>query len=336
MKILANELLEDLEVLNSVTPDKVVEHSDAVYFSGTTMSAFNGEIFIGKKFETEFKGAVNCKTLTAIVNKNGTREIDFIRPENSGLAVRYKRSTTVLGTEDSYETPSIKRPDKSEWKPLPKDFVKNIGLAVGVTSTKSVEPIKTAVHIFQNRIEASDGFRIIIIDIDESVEDELFIRRDHIKVIEKMEPNSYAVSKEWVHFKNGNGFTLSIRKLVIQYPDIEEIYKSNSDGDKLTISDEVISSLEQATIIMDQTSESTDCVTIEIINKKLKISVQSKSGKFRNVIQIDSDIETKFLINPKFLIDMLINDNQFRVSEKVLTMESKNIRYLVSLISAGE
>jgi hypothetical protein len=155
-------------------------------------------------------------------------------------------------------------------------------------------------------------------------------------VIEKMEPNSYAVSKEWVHFKNGNGFTLSIRKLVIKYPDIEEIYKSNSDGDKLTISDEVISSLEQATIIMDQTSESTDCVTIEIINKNLKISVQSKSGKFRNVIPIDSDIETKFLINPKFLIDMLINDNQFRVSEKVLTMESKNIRYLVSLISAGE
>jgi DNA polymerase III sliding clamp (beta) subunit (PCNA family) len=336
MKILANELLEDLEVLNAVTPDKIVQHSDSVYFSGTQMVTFNGEICLQKKIETEFTGAVNCKTLTAIVNKNGTREIDFIRPENSGILVRYKKSSTVLGTEDSYEPPTIKRPDKAEWKTLPKDFIKNIRSVSGVTSSKSVEPVKTSIHIKDSRVEAGDGFRIMIIESDETMSDEIFIRCDHIKVLEKLEPSSYSVSKDWIHFKNGKGFLLSLRKLNITYPDLKEIFENNNGGDSLTITDDVISSLEQASIIMDQTSETTDCVTVEIMNKNIKISVQSKSGKFRNVIPINSDIETKFLINPKFLIDMLLNDNHFKVSERALTMESKNIRYLVCLISAGE
>lgn len=333
MNLIANEFGELLNIMKEVAADKRVDNSHLVYFSGDQISIFNGEIYARKDFPTEFSGAVTLGLLSSIVEKYGTNEIDLYRNEGDAISVKHKRSISKLITEDNYKCPELIGIENKKWKKLPQNFIKTLEAAVCVTTNNISELIKSCIHVKGETIEAGDGFKVAVYKLNESVDDEMFIRRDAVKFLSKLTPSEYTICEDWVHFKNEKGIYSSLRKITISdYPNMESIFEENKGNSTITIPDKLITSLEKANIFMQSEFEYNRFVIITIDGERLKVKATSANGSYSDTIKIEPSTNIVFGINPQNLIDMLMNNNKFEVGEKSIIMTSKEVKYLSCLM----
>ena len=224
--MLANELKDVLSIMNlAAGTDRNVENGNKVYFTGEKLYIFSGDAYICKDLETDFKGGVDTNLLEDIIDKYGLSEIELDRKENE-IIVKKKRSISKLVVDDSDHQPSIKFSEETEWRKVPADFTSLLDQAFTLTGNNFTEPSKTCIHINARKMEASDGLRFGIFKMKGMISDDIFIRKDFVKILSKFEPKDYRLADSWICFTNKKNYFLAIRKISItDYPNLEEIFQ---------------------------------------------------------------------------------------------------------------
>lgn len=333
MTVMANELKETLSVMTvAAGTDRNVETGSNIYFTGDKVALFSGDVFIDKPMETDFTGGVDAMLLEDIVDKYGTNEIEISRQENE-LIVKKKRSISKLVVNDNNQFPKIEFAEDTEWRKIPADFSVLIEQACQLTSNNFNEPVKTCIHLNGRYMEASDGFHFGIFKMKGMIQDDLFIRKDFVKILTKFEPNEYRLTGSWICFQNAKQYFLAIRKVsVMDYPNLTELFDNAKGTMEIELPDKVISSLERAELFLRTEVEFDRFIRMEATGGKITISTETKAGSYRDRIACPEDIEFNILINPKYLVEMLFYTNKLAIGETAISCEAKNVRMAGCLV----
>lgn len=332
MNVMANELKEVLAIMTVVAgSDREMESGSNIYFTGEKLVLFNGDAYIEKEMKTEFAGGVNAALFEDIIEKYGTNEIEIYREENN-LIVKRKRSVSKLAMDDNIQAPKIKL-GENEWRNTPADFCALLEQCVQFTSNNFNEPCKVCIHLNGRKMESGDGFHFGIFKMKGNIPDDIFIRKDFVKILSKFEPKSYTLTESWICFKNEKGYFSAIRKTdVPDYPNLEEHYGSCEGKFEIELSDKLISSLERAELFLRSELEFDRYIKMDAADGKITISVKTKAGSYTDKISIPPDVNFSIAINPKYLVEMLFFTNKFSIAENAITCETKTVKMASSFV----
>lgn len=333
LNVMANELKEVLSVMTiAAGSDRNVETGNNIYFTGDKMALFSGDVFITKPMETDFTGGVDASLLEGVVDKYGTNEIEIARQENE-LIVKRKRSISKLVVNDNSQFPKIEFTEENDWRKIPADFNVLIDQACQLTSNNFNEPTKTCIHMTGRYMEASDGFHFGIFKMKGHIQDDLFIRKDFVKILTKFEPSEYRLSGSWICFQNAKKYFLAIRKVAVpDYPNLTELFEQSQGEMEIELPDKVISSLERAELFLRNEVEFDRFIRMEAAGGKITISTETKAGSYRDRISAPEGIEFNILINPKYLVEMLFYINKLSIGERAISCETKNVKMAACLV----
>lgn len=331
--MMANELKETLSVMNlAAGTDRNVENGNRVYFTGKKLYLFSGDAFISKDLETDFKGGVDANLLENIVDKYGLSEIEIDRKENE-LIIKRKRSISKLVIDDSDHSPSITFSEDTQWRKTPADFGELLDHAFALTGNNFTEPSKTCIHVNGRKMEGSDGLRFGIFKMKGMISDDIFIRKDFVKILTKFEPKEYRLTDSWICFINEKNFFLAIRKINIpDYPNLEEIFNGIKGNCEIELPDKIISSLERAGLFLRNELELDRYIKMEAKEGKIHIFAETKAGTYKDKINLVKEVEFDISINPKYLVEMLFYSNKISVGEQAVCCETKNAKMAACLI----
>ena len=333
MNVMANELKETLEIITlAAGSDRSVDGGTNIFFTGEKMTLFNGDAFIEKPFSTDFTGGVNAELFKGVVDKHGTNEIEVSKQEDL-LVVKKKRSISKLAMSESGISPKIVFEEEKEWRKIPSDFPVLLDQCFQLTGSNFNEPAKVCIHIKDRVMEASDGFHFGVFKMKGHVQDDIFIRRDFVKILSKFEPCEYRLADSWICFRNGKDYFLAIRKVdVPDYPNLAKLFESCKSETIIELPDKVISSLERAELFLRSELEFDRYIQMIAEGGKTTISTTTKSGSYKDRIQTSEDNNFSILINPKYLVEMLFYTNKFFVTEQSIACEAKNVKLAASLV----
>ena len=331
--MLANELKDVLSIMNlAAGTDRNVENGNKVYFTGKKIYIFSGDAYISKDLETDFKGGVDTNLLEDIIDKYGLSEIELDRKENE-IIVKKKRSISKLVVDDSDHHPSIKFSEETEWRKVPADFTSLLDQAFTLTGNNFTEPSKTCIHINARKMEASDGLRFGIFKMKGMISDDIFIRKDFVKILSKFEPKDYRLADSWICFTNEKNYFLAIRKISItDYPNLEEIFQGLKKSSEIELQDKIISSLERAGLFLRNEMEMDRYIKLEAKEGKIHIFTQTKAGTYKDKFNCAEGIEFEISINPKYLVEMIYYSNKISIGDQAVCCETKNAKIAACLI----
>ena len=333
MKVMANELKETLSVMTvAAGTDRSVETGSNIYFTGKKIALFSGDVYIDKCMDTEFTGGVDANLFESIVDKYGTNEIEIDREENL-LTLKRKRSISKLVINDNNQFPTIKFSDDTEWRKMPVDFSALLDQACQITSNNFNEPTQTCIHINGRYMEANDDIHFGIFKMKGLIQDNLFIRKDFVKILTKFEPTDYRLADSWICFLNAKQYFIAIRKVdVPDYPNLEEAYNSSKGDQEIELPDKVISSLERAELFLKNEFDFNKFIRLEAANGKLTLFTETRAGSYKDKLSIPEGIEFTIQINPKYLVQMLFYSNKIVVGQSTVSCEAKGMKMIACLM----
>ncbi len=332
MKIVAHDLKEILTPLSRIVSSKeTAENGDKFIFDGKKIYAFNGEIFACKKFETDFRCAVQAEAFFKLITKYDMNEIEITIEEDGFLHVKKGKSDSEFNIETEFECPiSV---SKVVWNELPEDFVNGITVCSYTTGNDFTEIRNVCVHVDKEVVESTDTKRITQYFLGSDVEDEMFIPKTLIKYIGQINPIEYSMNEDWLYFRNSSEVTMAFRiTLVKDYYDLQDIIDSNLEGEEIQLPDKIVDALEKAEIFLTNQFEGDRFVKITTKKGQLIIEGKGIGGKHVSKMKVDFEGSVNFEINPRAMIEMMINGNTLILNEDSLVMETDNAILMSSLM----
>jgi hypothetical protein len=333
MNFVANELKELLAPLSRIVSTKdTTENGDKFIFDGKKVYAFNGEIFACQELKTDFECAIPAETFFKMISKYGMNEIEIEIGEDDHLHIKKGRSDTEFAFETEFECPVAT--SKLQWTELPNDFVNGITFASYTTGNDFSDIRNVCIHVKGDVIESTDINRITQYYPEGDVSDEMFIPKTLIKYIGQINPVEYSLTEDWIYFRNANRVMMAFRITIVkEYYDLQSAIDNNIKGEKIKLPDKIVDALEKAEIVLSSQFEADRFV--EIVAKKGQLTVKAiggKGGKHVSKMKIDFEGEVKFEINPRSMIEMMINGNELILSENSLVMETEYATLMSSLM----
>ena len=331
MKILANEFKEQFSLFAEIAKsNKDNSNGGNVYFNKDKAFLFNGTIYLEKKFETDFSGGIDTGFLIALLDRYGNNEIEVYNEENN-IIFKKKRSVTKVVLDSNI--PEVKFDDESEWRKIPVDFSKNCGFAEGMTGNNFSEPVKTAVHIKGRYVEAGDGFCFGIFKIKGNIADDLFIRKDFVKILAHFNPTEYCLQDTWLTFRNNDNYRISFLKLDIpEYPNLQEMFDVCNEGHEIEFPTKIIASIERATLMLQGVEDFDKSICLCAKDGKLTIKTESKIGNYTDKISCNPDANFNVKINPNYLTNLLFHSNKLKVGKTAITLYDEKIKLAACLM----
>ena len=332
MIFVANELKQLLLPLSRIVATKdTTENGDKFIFDGKKVYAFNGEIFACQELETDFQCAVVAETLFKMISKYDMNEIEIDMGDDGFLHVKKGTNDTTFNIEEEFECPLSTK--KVNWAKLPEEFANAITVCSYTTGNDFTEIRGVCVHVEGSVVESTDSTRVTQYFLDGEVDDEMFIPKTLIKYIGQINPVEYAVTKDWLYFRNSSRVTMAFRKTVVKdYYDLQEIVDSHMEGKEIVLPDKVVDALEKAEIVLTNEFEGDRFVTIKAKKGKLIITGKGNGGHHKSQMKVKFDDEVSFEVNPRSMIEMLINGNTLILNEDSIVMETENAVLLTTLM----
>src|SRR5690606_21996712 len=103
------------------------------------------------------------------------------------------------------------------------------------------------VHIQPDYIEACDRFQIARYNLKSGLENEILIRADSLMKIVSFDMTEVSESQTWVHFRNPSGLTISIRKYLGDYTNLDQFLVSEGT-EKVVLPGDIRDAVEKAEV----------------------------------------------------------------------------------------
>ena len=330
-KIQREELLKQLEsVLPGLALREIIEQSSCFVFQGNKVYTYNDEVFCSQDCCMGIEGAIQAAPLIAILRKLPDDELS-IEYNKKELSFKGKGRKTTIAMESEILLPidDIEKPKKKSWKDLPKDFTDAVSMVQQCSGKNEDQFELTCIHLHPKYIEACDSLQVARYKLKMPIETPVLVRKDSLKHVTSLEMNRFTETKNWIHFKNEIGLTLSCKRFVEEFPKMGKILKL--EGKKVVLPKGLKDACERAGIFsIDNVEENS--IDVKIEKGKVRIEGRGITGKHVEIKKVKYDgPELKFSIPPQLLTDIIQRHNECQICGLHLKIKIGKFTYVTSL-----
>lgn len=336
MQVEKKELIKALEEVKPGLASKdIIAQSTSFIFQDGHITTFNDEIAISRPFDIDVTGAVRANELHSLLSKTKSDTIEFEATDNE-LRVIGKKSKAGIKLEPDVLLPANEIWDlEADYSDLPDTFLKAIRVASYCASSNMSRPHLTCVCIQGQYAVASDGFRIIRVDLGKRAKrifkDQLLIPASAIKFLIKYPVIKFAKTSGWIHFITDTELTFSCRAYGAEFPDVDEYL--NIEGEELQFPDSTLEILERTGIFTKENEEGIEFVKIIVENRKMVIRGEGNFGWVEETANCRyKGDRIEFMIDPIFLQDILKDLSKCIISDVALLFRGSNFEHVVCLV----
>jgi len=342
MKIEVNrmEVLSRIEnAMLAVMAAPILVQSDAIVFEGGELISFSGEILTRQPspFGEKITGAILAGDLLEVF-KRFPDDVLRVESKEGELIVRGKKRMAGLRMMEEILLPYKNVPDPGKFYSFSDKLIPHMLSASGACGKDETNPRSTHVHVTENMVEATDGFRYFRANFPTGLEREFLIHSAIIGSISKHSLQEISISDEgWIHFKTDGDLKISCICNISDYYGrkmFDAIMKAEGKDIELPENmEEILSRAEIMNPSIAATGKADSRVEISLGENRLTILTEKENGWFKEQKEVSySGPAFTFCINPAFLRQMLSKTKKMRVSDHCATMEVEDIQFASALI----
>lgn len=330
-------LLQALEIVKPGLSSKdVIEQSTSFAFIDGRVVTYNDEISISHPVSAAgITGAVKADELYQILGKIKKPEI-HVECTDTELIFKAGKATVRLTRAERITLPIDEIGETGEWSKLPKSFCKHLRFALRGVSSDMSRPILTCAHIKQNGvIESTDSYRIVQCKGKKMPVENFLLSGGVIPDVIKAAPTHISMGAGWVHFKTEEGTVISCRVFNDKFVAVDAFLEF--EGVEVTFPSIIKDVIDRASVFAKQDKATDESITIELKKGSCKVSAQSVSGSFEEVIKMDYNEDTlSFVIVPQLFKDILTETSSCKIGDGRVTFEGDDWKYLSILKSTSK
>lgn len=336
MKIARSGLLNALEsIAPGVASREMIDQGTCAVFMGDRVCSYNDEIFCQYKLEDglDLTGAVPMAPLRSILHKM-TEETVEMSISGGELLVRGKGGREVgLLCDPKILLPISKVETPEKFKKLPPSFAVAVTRVALCASTDSGLYDITCVRMTSEYIEATDNSQAIRYDMKLPVPEPALIRATSLAHVKLAMPKSMAMTRSWVHFRNGLGLQISIRKDAAEKKAFPDLAKSIAfTGKTIVLPKSLAEACERAEVFSSDDAETNMIKIVIEEGKRLRLRSDGAMGWYKEPKKIDyTGPPLTFMISPGLLSALVREGYPTKVDGRRLIMNSGSFSYVVAL-----
>lgn len=329
-----SEFLARLECVQpGLSPRDIVEQSSCLVFRGGAVWTYNDEVACRATsgLPKDFEGAVQAKQLLDVLRKLGEDDVELHLGEKELIVVgKGRRAGVRMDEEILLPLDKLERPQKEMWRELPENFTDAVGMVAECAGKDESQFAMTCVHFHGKWIEACDNSQLTRYRIKTGIEKPFLVRRDSLKHITTLGMTRISETDAWVHFRNGNGLTLSCRRYIESYPDLNPLLTVEAP-EQINLPKGLVEAAQKAEIFSAENPDSNN-VIIEIKPGKLRIKGVGVFGWYSEVKKINYNAAPiAFLIGPKLLATICKKHNECAIGNGRLMVDGGKWKYVTCL-----
>ncbi len=340
MKVNKRELQNALEkVKPGLAQKELIEQATSFSFLGDRVVTYNDEISISHPVEgLDVKGAIKAQALYEFLNKIKKDEIEIDWEENQVL-IKAGKSKAGLVFEQEVKLPIDEEIGEiGKWKKLPENFIEALKFCHPCCSRDMSRPVLTCVNVAKDKIEASDSYQIVLYKLDKKMPvKEFLIPASSVKELVRYDIKEIAEGESWVHFRTEEGTVFSSRTINNEFPDTSR--HLDVDGVEFSFPKNIDEILQRANVFSKKETNTGDIpvVTVEIKDKKVKVSARNESGWFEEEVRTKYDKDpVKFSVGIEFLISLFDKLQNCIIGEDKIGFSGDNWKHIVSVLAGDE
>jgi DNA polymerase III sliding clamp (beta) subunit (PCNA family) len=323
-------LIRQLEsVQPGLSPREIVEQSSCFVFKDGRVVTYNDEVACSNTCCLDAVGAVQAEPLLAILQKLPEEEIE-VTTEDGELRIRGKSRRAGLHMEAEITLPvdSIEVP--ADWKTLCDGFAEAISIVQTCAGKDESKFCLTCVHITPKYIEACDNYQVSRYRMKTRFTEDALVRRNSIKHIVSLGFTEFCETKNWLHFRSGEGLVLSCRRFLEDFPDISGMLAGS--GTPISLPKGLADAADAANVFSSEGAEDDDQVAITLSPGKVRVKGVGVTGWYSETkkVQYDGE-ELQFLISPKLLIQLVREHSECEVGSNRLRVTGDRFVYVSCL-----
>lgn len=328
-------------VIPAVQKKTVISQYDHFVFNKGNVSSYNGDLFFSHPVETEIECSVVASDLIEVMKTVDGKEVE-LSLDGKTLNLVSDDVVATLSTEvhkDSVvQAITSMNLDSIDWNKsstAPKDLITGIANCL-FSLSKDANDIRNLnhIHIIDNVVESSDGFRGSEYIMDSEM-DEVLIPGSSAMVLINQVPECYSSTEGWIHFLDSNDVIFSIRVGDGAFPDVGGLIESmSSDTYSVKLPDSLKNTLDKFTNISDGDLDVYKFVQVDIKDGKLSCSTKKETCNVKKTIDYEDDkVEISFFISPVFLSSIMDKTNIIKINakEKAAIFSVSNFTHMISL-----
>ena len=305
------------------------QQSTCFVFQDGKVKTFNDEVACVSDSLLSIEGAIQSKSLLALLNKLTEEEIDIELDESKNeLVVKGKRRWAELKMEQSILLPvdSVEKP--KEWQPLNEDFVDAVSVVSHCASKDNSKFVMTCIQIEPDCIIACDYSQVCRYSVKTGITKSILIRQEALKRIVGLDMVELAETENWIHFRNKRGLSLSCRLYMDEYLDVSDIFKEEPT-EEISFPEDLEDVVKKAEIF----SSGEGCICVELKNNKMRVTGQGENGKYVEQKKVLYDGKSlKFQIDSKLLLEIINRKSVCKVAKDRLFVVSDKWKYVASTV----
>lgn len=337
MRVPRQDFLNALEAVEpGLARREIVEHSTSFVFLKGYVATFNQELYCKAKspLGNKVEGAVQARPLLGILRKLPEDEVE-VTLEEGRLIVKGKNKRARIKMDAEILLPLDKIEKPGEWSKLHKDFPLALEMVCECASKDEEYVHLTCVHMTPKFIEAFDGHQVIRYHVKTGINGSVLIRSDYIKHTIQLGMTEFSETKNWIHFRNKQGYRLTCRLFREDYKDLTALFEVKK-ASPASLPEGLVEAAERANEASKENADD-NVVTVRIKDGKIQVTGEGQSMDYMEAKKINYDgPDVKFLIAPKLLIELTQNYKDCEIGEGKLRVNGGKFVYCACLSPVGE
>lgn len=336
-----SELKNALELVKPGLARKdLLEQATMVAFRSRNLFTFNDEVAVVAPLESGVTGAVLAEPLYKFLGRLPPDGEVSIKVGANEFQFSCGRSRAGVSMDEEVKLPLDEEvPEPEEWDPLPGGFDKALGRVLFSCAQGGHRPILTCVHATEDHLESCDGFRMTRtqcrFDLDNDAPLSLCLVGRNLARLGDYSPTEWALSGNWMQFRNSAGVRYCVRVVEGDYPDLDPF--TQVEGRELELPKEVVvEALEWASVMADDSIKYKQEVSISVTKGLLTVKGEGPDGWSERAVRLKYAGEPlQFHTHPTMLSEMLSLGSRITVGKESMKIESDGYLHVVSLNVEG-
>lgn len=318
----------------ALATEQLVEQSKSFVFQDARVYTYNDDIAISYPSPVDIEGAVDGKTLFALLSKSKEKTLT-LQVEGGEMLVKGKRTKAGLRLEAEIQLPLEELGTPKDWIELPDKFEKAVEFCQFSAGHDEDRPLLTCLLVEGQYVSSCDNVRLSRYDMGSEALDApafpkpILLPATASRQLLKYHAVKYALTAGWIHFRNEEKCQFSTRVISGDYPNITQILKV--EGQPFTFADGVEDVLDRAGVFVEEEKS----VMFRVSNKgQMLVRGEGVNGWFEEKFRVRyKDVAFQFQINPLVLIAILKHSREAVVGERKIKLEGENFTHVIGLIA---
>jgi DNA polymerase III sliding clamp (beta) subunit (PCNA family) len=327
MKVDRLEFLRLINYLSSgVASKEIIEQSTCIVFKNGQAFTYNDEVSVHAitPFDCDGTSIVPAKELLRVIDRLKPEEIDIEFTDGSMIISTPRTQVSIVSQKElNLPIDEINLEGDKKWVPVGGEFFQALEDCSCVTSKSTIRPFLFCVHVTSNYVESTDERQIIRVSCKTGIpkDREILIPSSAIRELKKFpyKGGSLCIDNSWCNIKIKETPTIfSCRLFASEYVDMKKFLESDISGQKVTIPESVIESLDHVMALQDE-SFSMERAQITFENKLITVYKQTMKGTIteKNRVKYDGEPFAIF-VHPVLFKNLLTVDNTIYVTDRFI------------------